>query len=67
MSVFDEGAVPFSSIPAPEIPWNQGHCFANRCLFTGYGNFSDSLLETCLGGILEGALYLFEPKKPPNA
>ena len=39
MSVFDEGAVPFSSIPAPEIPWHQGYRFANRCFLTGHGNF----------------------------
>ena len=44
MSVFDGGAVPFSAIPAREIPWNQGYRFANRCFLAGHGNFSDSLL-----------------------
>ena len=45
MSVFDEGAVPFSAIPPREIPGNQGYRFANRCFLTGHGNFSDSLLD----------------------
>src|SRR5882762_2386117 len=58
MSVFDEGAVPFSSIPAPEIPWNQGYRFANRSFLTGHGNFSDSLLDA---DELRDALDLLHP------